>query len=441
MLEETGHPSRDGANGAAGKGMPTRFRALFTLPPAGASSGDSPHHPPAYAGRRVDDVVRGCAVEVGSTASSGSGGTVPLALLHAWVRRGVLRVVSGAPQQPAIPRSSVLRHRLRPGDVIAVHDSIADGIAWRPGARFGCGGDGRGLDAPPPAWLAGAHRWSNESLLVISKPAGVATQGGSGLPDRQVVDTWLPALHAACPPRVGAPAVSDTALRLVHRLDRDVGGLLLLARGRAAAEACRAALSTRDGSIHKTYVAVVPARLPPGVPTSGVIRAPIADGRDGAPGRDGDAQDALSRYAVYVPPGTLAAASSTVLLLEPVTGRKHQLRQHVVALFRATAAIAGDRKYAAGGARAAGNHLLLHAAHMRLAPGFIGDRAGGRCIDVFDTLPAAFRPHIGTAARSAGGGAAVDVAGSELSLRAAILAFTAGPAGRGEAMREANRYR
>ena len=114
-------------------------------------------------------------------------------------------------------------------------------------------------------------------------------------------------------------------------------------------------------SLRKTYVAVVAAALPPRVPLSGRITAPVVslDVSNRAMRETQDAEvlpiasAAATDYSArilrlkHVPGSDVAIlpAAITVLHMQPLTGRKHQLRQHVLHLFRGCAAILGDAKY------------------------------------------------------------------------------------------------
>lgn len=112
---------------------------------------------------------------------------------------------------------------------------------------------------------------------------------------------------------------------------------------------------------------------------------------------DGVAQSALSRWRVIANKG--ADGGYVALLLEPVTGRKHQLRQHTVKLFREAGGhgvLVGDSRY---GDSAGRHHFIsLHSAAIRLSPGCLG-AAQSDAIDIVDSaLPA----HIAAALESAG---------------------------------------
>ncbi|EFN57314.1 hypothetical protein CHLNCDRAFT_12398, partial [Chlorella variabilis] len=184
---------------------------------------------------------------------------------------------------------------------------------------------------------------SDPDLLAVCKPAGLACQGGSGV--AHSVDSVMAAAFAHLP----GPASHH--LRLVHRLDRQTTGALLLARGPDAAAWLAAAFRESSGgsggsgrgdsssgaSIQKQYWAVV--ALPEGggahrLPAAGAISLPVPGGRGGAAA----AQPALTRYRVLHRGGGLAW-----LELAPATGRKHQLRLHCAQGLGA--AILGDGRY------------------------------------------------------------------------------------------------
>jgi 23S rRNA pseudouridine955/2504/2580 synthase len=192
------------------------------------------------------------------------------------------------------------------------------------------------------------HR--DDDVIVIDKPAGLAVQGGSGTIHH--LDGMLDALRF------------DTAERprLVHRLDRDTSGVLLLARHAAAAK--HLAEAFRDKTSEKTYWAVVV-----GVPTprSGRIDAALAKraafGRERVALDDEDGQSAVTLYRILDKAGRRAAW----LELKPVTGRTHQLRVHCLAL---GTPILGDGKYGGTAAFLAGaelpRQLHLHARTIKL---------------------------------------------------------------------------
>lgn len=204
--------------------------------------------------------------------------------------------------------------------------------------------------------LEQAILYRDDDVLAINKPAGLAVQGGTGL-DRHL-DAMLDSL------RLGAAERP----RLVHRLDRETSGVLLLARNaRAAAEL---ATAFRHKECRKIYWAVVVGMPKPG---SGRIDLPLAKlpGRGGERMRpDEEGKHAVTEYRVL----DHAGRRVSLLELQPLTGRTHQLRAHCAAM---DTPILGDRKYGgdvsdfaeAGVAR----RLHLHAYSIELPP-----RAGHR---------------------------------------------------------------
>ena len=192
------------------------------------------------------------------------------------------------------------------------------------------------------------HR--DEFAIVINKPPGLAVQGGSGT--TRHVDGMLDGL------RFGY----DERPRLVHRLDKDTSGVLLIARtARAAAFFTRA---FRDKTTRKTYWAIV-AGLP--ALRQGRIDMALMK-RSGAGGRervraDDDGKDAVTYYTVIDAAGDRASW----LALLPLTGRTHQLRAHCAAI---GTPILGDGKYGGAGAHLGGgiaaNRLHLHARSLEI---------------------------------------------------------------------------
>ncbi|MBB2163434.1 RluA family pseudouridine synthase [Gluconacetobacter sp. 1b LMG 1731] len=234
--------------------------------------------------------------------------------------------------------------------------------------------------APPPRpvldertvrEIRGMVLYSDAQVIVLNKPAGLAVQGGPGIVHH--VDGMLDALK---------DNDDDPRPRLVHRIDRDTSGLLLLAR--TPGVAAKLAASFRGRDVRKTYWAVVVGRP---TPASGVIDQPLA--RLGAgPGaltvvasrKDEDAAHALSEYEVL----DAAGRRLSWLALSPLTGRTHQLRVHCEAL---GTPILGDPKYGGEAAHPEGfvDRLHLHARSLDLP-----HPAGGR-LQVSAELPAHMR--------------------------------------------------
>ena len=207
--------------------------------------------------------------------------------------------------------------------------------------------------APSPAdaaWLRGLILYQDARMIALNKPAGLAVQGGSG--QTRHLDGLLGALAAADGDRP----------RLVHRLDRDTSGVLLLARGRQSAAALAQAF--RDRTARKTYWAVTAGR-PPAV--RGRIDTPLGKSEGGGQRMTADAPDArtaLTEYRLLDHAGDRFA----LVALRPHTGRTHQLRAHLASV---GAPVLGDGKYggraAFGAGELAGHGLHLHARAIRPA--------------------------------------------------------------------------
>lgn len=182
----------------------------------------------------------------------------------------------------------------------------------------------------------------DEALVVADKPAGLPT-----VPGRPVE------LHDCLWHRVRA-SVPDALV--VHRLDMGTSGLVLFARGIEAQRALSRAFAQRE--VGKTYVAVVSGEV---VGEAGEIDLPLAADWPNRPKQKVDhavGRPSLTRWRVLArEPGR------TRLMLEPLTGRSHQLRVHLAAIGHP---ILGDTLYAAEAARHAAARLLLHASALAL---------------------------------------------------------------------------
>ena len=171
--------------------------------------------------------------------------------------------------------------------------------------------------------------YRDEQIIILNKPHGLPVQGGPGI--TRHLDGMLDALRFGSPHRP----------RLVHRLDRDTSGALLIARSPGIAAKLAASFRTR--AVTKTYWAVVAGRP---VPVEGRIDLPLIRigggprGERSAPGdrKDKDAAHAITDYRTLDNAGQKLAW----LELQPLTGRMHQLRVHCLAI---GAPILGDVKY------------------------------------------------------------------------------------------------
>lgn len=202
-------------------------------------------------------------------------------------------------------------------------------------------------DARDRDFMRGLVLYEDGDIVVINKPAGLAVQGGSGI--TRHVDGMLDAL-------AGANGVRP---RLVHRIDKDTSGLLLLARSAESARRLSATFAGRD--VEKVYVAIT---APAPAQDKGRIDAAIAKGAAGAVLErmiedDEAGKAAITDYRVLARAPGSGAAGAALVEFHPLTGRTHQIRVHAsIAGFP----LWGDRKYGAK----AGGRFYLHAARLNL---------------------------------------------------------------------------
>lgn len=235
--------------------------------------------------------------------------------------------------------------RVVPGQAIRLPPGVASLPAVRPAAPAV-------LSERDAAAIRNLVIHRDDDVIVLNKPPGLAVQGGTGT--GRHVDGMLDGLRYGLEERP----------RLVHRLDKDTSGLLLIARtGRAAK---RLGEAFRDRETEKLYWAVV-VGVPPR--PEGAIDLPLAK----RPGARGDrelvqvdpehGQKALTHFRVLDRAGKRAA----LLALWPRTGRTHQLRVHCAAI---GCPILGDGKYGGEEALLApvadARRLHLHARRLRL---------------------------------------------------------------------------
>lgn len=188
------------------------------------------------------------------------------------------------------------------------------------------------IDAPEPLHV-------DDGLIVVDKPSGLLAVPGRGA-DKQ--DCLAARVQARWPD-----------VLVVHRLDQATSGLMLFARGPDAQR--RLARCFEERAVDKRYVAVVAGRVAGG---SGCIDLPIAADWPRRPLRCIDAahgRPSQTRWQVIEHDPT---GERTRLALDPVTGRTHQLRVHLLAIGHP---ILGDTLYAPPAVQALAPRLLLHA--------------------------------------------------------------------------------
>ncbi|KQP24508.1 pseudouridine synthase [Methylobacterium sp. Leaf102] len=237
---------------------------------------------------------------------------LPFTRVQSIVRKGELRV-DGRRAKP--------NDRLLPGMSVRVPPLKLDAVGERPRSPQ--------RDATDADFIRSLILYEDAEMMILNKPFGLAVQGGSGTVRH--VDGLLESLAGA----------DGQKPRLVHRLDKDTAGCLIVAKTRLAAATL--AKSFRSRSARKVYWALTAGvpRVPQGristylakeEPTDADARMRVAQhGDDGA-------AHALTYYAMV----DNAAQKLSWLSLKPVTGRTHQLRAHAAHIGHP---IVGDPKY------------------------------------------------------------------------------------------------
>ena len=217
-------------------------------------------------------------------------------------------------------------------------------------------------------FLASITLYEDDDLMVLNKPSGMAVQGGTKT--AQHLDRLLEGLGDG----------PETRARLVHRLDRDTSGVLIVAKRRAVAAKLGRAFQTR--SVRKIYWALVKGvpKPPQGKIEAALVKATGPGGdrvRKARPGEQERAQSAVTYYAVV----DRAGQAVSFMSLKPVTGRQHQLRAHMAIIGHP---ILGDDKYHGDRDMPEGidNRLHLHARRVSFP-----HPSGGGVVDITAPLP------------------------------------------------------
>jgi len=235
------------------------------------------------------------------------------------------------------------RHRMSAGETVTVELPAA--AAAEP-------------DLAPAAY---AVRYEDDDLLVVDKPAGVVVHPARG----HASGTLSQALAGV------AGGGEEGRAGIVHRLDRDTSGLLVVARSAEAHRRLKHALQARE--ITRGYVALVEGRPPA---RTGTIEAPIGRDRRVRTRMSTDTEaprDAVTHFEVAE-----ALPRTTLLDVRLETGRTHQIRVHLQAIGHP---VVGDPEYGTPGRLGLGRQFL-HAARLAFAQPFTGAP-----IDVASPLP------------------------------------------------------
>jgi 23S rRNA pseudouridine1911/1915/1917 synthase len=268
-------------------------------------------------------------------------------------------------------------------DAVASGDVMAGGRQVRPGHRLVAGELVEGTVAAPERTLPQAEdialdvRYSDDRVLVVSKPAGLVTHPAGGHATGTLVNALL---------GLGLSLSGEGSSRpgIVHRLDKDTSGLLLIARDDEAHAYLTAALKARK--VGRTYLALVRGRPPA---ASGTIEAPIArhPKRRTAMAVVPEGRSATSHYAVLE-----RDEKMSLLQVKLETGRTHQIRVHLSSI---GLPVLGDRTY--GGTSELSRSLGLTRPFLHAWRLSFPDPSSGAIVEVADELPDDLRRALATA--------------------------------------------
>ncbi|MEA2191789.1 MAG: rRNA synthase [Solirubrobacteraceae bacterium] len=276
----------------------------------------------------------------------------------------------GAGERLDVLLAGPLGSRSRAARLIAAGLVRVDGAVARKGQRLQGGEhvsvreEAPAAHAPDPAAAVAPFEiaYEDDHLIVVDKPAGVVVHPARGHREGT--------LAQALAGRI-AGGEEDWRAGIVHRLDRDTSGLLVVAKSDASHRALKASLAAR--TMRREYLALVEGRPPA---RSGTIEAPI--GRDRRVrtrmSTDTDApKPAITHFEIE-----RSLEQSTLLRVRLQTGRTHQIRVHLQAIGHP---VCGDPEYGTAGLYGL-RRQFLHAARLAFP-----HPAGGEPVDVSSPLP------------------------------------------------------
>jgi 23S rRNA pseudouridine955/2504/2580 synthase len=252
---------------------------------------------------------------------------VPKSRIYRLLRKGEVRVNKGRAKP---------EYRIQCGDQVRI-----------PPLRMAASGDAGPAVNKDAGRLLDAVLYEDERLLVLNKPAGMAVHGGSGL-SFGVIEA-LRALRPSAP-----------YLELVHRLDRDTSGCLLIAKRRSELRTLHELL--RNGLVEKRYLLLVQGEWLQGQhQVNAALKKNLLRGGERLVQIDPDGKQALTRFSLLE-----SYPGASLLEAELKTGRTHQIRVHAA---HTGHPLAGDEKYGDSGfnrqMRALGlRRLFLHAHYV-----------------------------------------------------------------------------
>ena len=259
---------------------------------------------------------------------------VPKSRIYRAIRSGEVRVNKGRIK---------VHYKLKLGDVVRIPPiRVSEKVQVYPSKKY-------------IAAILDNILYETDALLVINKTSGMAVHGGSAVP-YGVIEALR---HTA--------RYKDGYLELVHRLDRETSGCLLLAKQRTALQELHELL--RTGGIHKEYITLVHGKW-----HDTTVEALV------------DNKTAVTKFKVLT-----KYNNATLMQANPITGRMHQIRVHAL---HSGHAIAGDYKHGAHefnvAMRALGlQRLFLHAAALTFTL-----PSSGQVIKISANLPEELRKHL-----------------------------------------------